>query len=158
MNSINATDFMAIDLVELIGKNERDSRFLELVRVHEPEECPPIAMDIPERDFLFRREGFAIQLDEAGTIGSVLIYLAPLEDFEPFGGTLPHGLTSPLNRGRARAVLGAPTKSGGGGKSILYDRVPNWDRYSFPDHSLHLQYADDDSVQRITLMTPSQTP
>lgn len=63
-----------------------------------------------------------------------------------FTGTLPFGLMFSQSRSDAKFLLGEPSKSGGGEKSLLYNQTKKWDKYFFEGYSLHLQFADVDST------------
>lgn len=63
-----------------------------------------------------------------------------------------------MKRGDAARQFGPPTRGRGPFRHPFLGDKGAWDRWEFPDWTLHFQYAADDTVEMITLMRPDATP
>lgn len=65
-----------------------------------------------------------------------------------YNDDLPQNLQFTYTREISRSILGQPQKSGGDNKII-----PFWDKYTFDNYSLHLQFSKDSTIDLVTLIS-----
>lgn len=95
--------------------------------------------------------GLEIKFDEHGKVSSIFLFSQGEDGAQEYGNPLPVELRFSHSRDDVRRELGMPFQSGGGGV-FLNEPVAFWDKYRYPTHLLHIQYAPDQkSVKRITL-------
>jgi hypothetical protein len=105
---------------------------------------------------LFHRTGLQVGLDEAKAVKTIHLFGDGQPDYARYPYALPGGLSFARGRDAARALLGAPSESGGPVKAIIGDTIRYWDRWDLPTLSLHLRYPEDlESIELLTLMRPA---
>lgn len=111
------------------------------------------SVEIPER-------GIAFKFDDRRRLSSVFLEGPAAETAAAYADELPDGLSFSMSRRQVRTALGPPSKSGGGTKSAVRNRVtPPWDRFDLRDYSLHVQYTAGGSVvSMVTLMATWRVP
>ena len=123
-----------------------------------PEE-PEIEEHADGRYWKFLRSGFSFSFGKDSRLRTIHIFPEGRDGFGGFAEPLPGGFSWRSRKDDVVQQLGPPSKSGGGGKSILYARVPDWIRYDYPDYSLHTEFSGpDDAVGLLTLMSPNAVP
>lgn len=131
---------------------------MELFLREAPEE-PEISDDDDGTYWTFSRSGFSFFFGEDSRLRAIHIFPEGREGFSGFAEPLPGGFSWRSRKDDVVQQLGPPSKSGGGGKSALYGRVPDWIRYDYPDYSLHTEFSGpDDTVGLMTLMSPDAVP
>lgn len=121
-------------------------------------EKPEVKDVIDETYCLFRRAGFSVVLSQDdGAIQVIHIYNRE-PGYAPFAAPLPRGLRLEMTRVEVEKLLGAPSKSGGGGRNpITGGIIPEWVRYDGLPEFVHVEFGRDDKgrqfVAKVTLMT-----
>ncbi len=70
-----------------------------------------------------------------------------------FSGALPDGLAFRMSPDAVVRLLGEPRKAGGGGRSVLYGKVPRWFKYHHNSDILHVQFTSGgDRISILSLM------
>lgn len=115
--------------------------------------------DLPERtiNYVFSKQGLSITCDGEDDEKIQTIFLHPRElvDFDVELIDVPVSST----RREVLDRLGTPSKSGSPRKSEILGEYGAWDRYDWPDYSLHVQYRTDaDQIEMITLMRHDVVP
>jgi len=106
---------------------------------------------IDETYYLLNSEaGIDIVFSNDFFIQSIHLFSGTTDDGKKYLGEIPLGLQFSMSKDIVNDLLGDPNKSGGGYTDI-FGHVPNWDKYFFEGHSLHLQYAE--NMSRINLIT-----
>jgi hypothetical protein len=111
------------------------------------------SVEIPDR-------GIAFKFDDKRRLSSVFLEGPSSGTSAAYADELPDGLSFSMSRQEVRTALGAPTKSGGGTTSAVFNRVtPRWDRFDRRDSSLHVQYnADANAIAMVTLIATWRVP
>lgn len=105
--------------------------------------------------------GIDIILRVNKTVKAIHFYSDGHPGVEKFIDNLPKGLDFSYSRKQIHDLFGEPIATGGGGRSLLYENVPTWDKYQFDSHSLHLQYnANESSINLLTIesLISNETP
>ena len=87
---------------------------------------------------------------------AVHLYGEDVEGFRGFEGELPGGIRFRTSSEDVRARLGTPSKSGGG--NIDFGKTwPFWDRYTFPECAVRIQYGGErHTLDVLTVMSLSE--
>lgn len=141
----------AAQVIELLGVARSDPKLGAVLA----ELGPPVETDRGDETSLdYAVHGLSLIFDDAGILVSVQLFAEGRDGFRQFGGPLPRGLTFDADRSKVRQRLGAPTASGGGQRTLLYERAAQWDRYDEASESLHIEYG----VAGISLVTLMSQP
>ena len=140
---------MAIDPTAVLNRVLDDDLVRQLLR-----ETGPATLFENEDDTFYELQdhGLSLLTDNRRRIRTIHYFLTPVEEYKPFTGTLPHGLTVRLSRHEVMARLGVPARKGEARPGA------HWIRYDHPTHSLHVQFSEDDRPELVTLMTPDAVP
>jgi hypothetical protein len=98
--------------------------------------------------------GIDLIMREDLSIKAIHFYSGKSSGVEQFKGELPFDLNFSNSREFARKIFGKPLSSGGGDSEVvgLYSKTPFWDRYTFGNYILHLQFTEDlEGIELITL-------
>jgi len=106
---------------------------------------------IGDYDFFNKQLGIDITIREDRTVRAIHFYSGLQQGVNQFVDELPFRLKFSLSRKETRLLLGMPSKTGGGDHNILYGTTPPWDKYSYENYYLHLQFLPD--TQGMDLIT-----
>jgi hypothetical protein len=135
-----------------LGRGELESMAAAL------EENPRELQSDAETYFSFPRAGLSLLRDADGLLAAIHVYLESDGAFRRYAGQLPFGLKPSMQRADVRALLGTPAKVGAAGGLGYLGVTPSWDRFSFSDQTLHVQYSDGGLPILLTLMSQAATP
>lgn len=104
--------------------------------------------------------GLAFTFDRRSRLASIFFEgRAAPQSTAPFAGELPRGLTFGMPRSAVRARLGQPSDARESMASPISGDGLCWDRYDWPNMSLHVQYSVDGlRIDLVTLMAPWSVP
>ena len=152
---------MSYDLISYLGKPFWETPLVAYYAARTGEE--PNVENLAGKTYCnFYKAGFSLVLnpDDAG-IDTIQIYNPMLggSKYESYKDEVPYLIRFDMSRKESEAILGQPSKSGGGGRNPLDGGiVPEWVRYDRESESLHLEFGINDKgkqcIALITLMTP----
>jgi hypothetical protein len=103
--------------------------------------------------------GIAFIADLDGRVTTIQFHAEGHQGYKGFVGELPEGISFADDRQTIHSRLGRPSASGGGTVIHFLGKVPMWDRFDTPSHSLHVQYvAGEGAVNLVSLMRPDAVP
>ncbi len=110
---------------------------------------PPIAQ------YVFGNHGLALQCDQDEKISVIFLFS---DKYDGFDESL---MEFPFSWKREQVVghFGTPTKGGGRMKDPILGEYGGWDRFDYPNYTVHIEYRpDSDRIKMVTLMRPDVTP
>ena len=120
---------------------------------------PKIRKSKKESYHSFLDDGVSLRFDRKSALKTICLYPGGREGFSKYQGALPSGVTFSDGRDEVVRKLGAPTASGGGGRSALYGVVPQWVRYDLSGYTVHFEFhAETGGVSLVTIMASDSVP
>ncbi|MCW3640077.1 hypothetical protein [Burkholderia cenocepacia] len=96
--------------------------------------------------------GVSLVLPDNETVTAVQLHADRHEGFVGYARALPSGLEFRMNRQEARAILGAPQKSGEEKELPLFGKTSAWDSFIVDGLRLHVEYLlGGNGIQLVTL-------
>lgn len=160
---------MNMPLAQLLGRRIDDPEVEQFMRGLGPEHVDDDEDEDYDDDDLdddedetyrsFRSGGVSLLVGSDMLVRAIFLYSQDREDFDAYAGEIDGGIGFADDRAGVIRRLGEPSTTGGGGHSAIYGTAPQFIRYDRPDHSLHVEFANDGgTVSLVTLMTRDATP
>ncbi|MFB1118593.1 hypothetical protein RF240_20860 [Dickeya dadantii] len=146
-----------IKFVNALGKGDDSYDFLELCQAigesakvtSDPDEySDPVGKT---KYFKFSHSGIEIGFRQ-GVLNHIHFYFSEEDGYSPFSGSLLFGINSNSSREMIIKNLGEPSSSGGGKMDTLIGYINQWIKYELTEYSLHLQFSQNGSIHRATLL------
>lgn len=146
---------MDIGLERLLGCSIHDPKLKDVVQLLEDRPTPSENYSECKNWYCinFFRTGVSLLVDPKRRISCIAICTRPRPRarYNAYPYQLPHGLTADMSRERAHSTLGTPADSEGPPAVFSGGRQVYWDLWTYPDHSMQVEYAKD--TRRIWIVT-----
>ncbi|MDJ0035757.1 hypothetical protein QM637_07895 [Pantoea allii] len=137
------------EFVKLLGRSKSDIKFINISS--DFHELPNVEESVlgDRKYYSFLKSGVLFLLEDE-VIDQITFYATKDEGFSEYKGELPLSIDS--SEDEAMQILGHPLDSGGGKIDALMGYIDRWIRYEKEGYTLHLQFNQNDSLSRVTLM------
>lgn len=148
---------MTADLPSLLGARLHDFEIRRFFRDIGGQ--PSVQEEEDGTYYEFLRSGISLLFDLDSRLKAIHLYSSGRDEYSEYVGNVPGGLTFRDRKEEVIRKLGNPTRSGGGEKTLLADRIAEWVRYDYTNYSLHAEFSEPrGTVSLVTVISPEAVP